>query len=229
VGIFRERMHGHRGRTVTHGFSDFRGVPNDPARPLGGIVEISGSENPIDEASRYQQILGLLGQFSGERFKAMMRQSPGRDRIVAMVIQAEDAPQVQNRVDLDPAVKDLDGLPVARVTYQNHPFELEARRVYGPKLVELLGASGAKYAFVSPIDEISASAHVMGTLRMGSDPASSVCDPTGRFHDVGNLYAGDGALFPTSSGFNPTHTLITLATRVAAEMVFPGAPERGLS
>ena len=50
VGIFDERLHGHRGRTVTHGFSDFRGVPNDPNWPLGGIVEISGSEVPIGEA-----------------------------------------------------------------------------------------------------------------------------------------------------------------------------------
>ena len=41
AGIFEERVHAHRGRTVTHGFSDFRGVPGDPLRPLGGIVEIS--------------------------------------------------------------------------------------------------------------------------------------------------------------------------------------------
>src|SRR5258706_2187864 len=47
VGVFDERLHGHRGRTVTHGFSDFRGVPGDVAKPLGGIVELSGSEHPI--------------------------------------------------------------------------------------------------------------------------------------------------------------------------------------
>ena len=31
----------------------------------------------------------------------------------------------------------------------------------------------------------------MGTLRMGPDSKTSVCDPTGRFHDIGNLYAAD--------------------------------------
>jgi choline dehydrogenase-like flavoprotein len=56
-----------------------------------------------------------------------------------------------------------------------------------------------------------------------------VCDPTGRFHDVGNLYAADGSLFPTSSGFNPTMTIMALAMRVAAGMAYPGAPERALS
>jgi choline dehydrogenase-like flavoprotein len=55
-----------------------------------------------------------------------------------------------------------------------------------------------------------------------------VCDPGGRFHQIGNLWAGDGALFPTSSGYNPTMTLVALAARVAAGIVFPGAPERVL-
>ena len=40
----------------------------------------------------------------------------------------------------------------------------------------------------------------MGTLRMGNDPATSVVDADGRFHDVDNLYACDGSVFPTSRG-----------------------------
>ena len=59
-------------------------------------------------------------------------------------------------------------------------------------------------------------------------PTASVCDPTGRFHDVGNLYAADGSLFPTSSGFPPTLTITALAAYVAAGMVCPGSPERAL-
>jgi gluconate 2-dehydrogenase alpha chain len=229
VGIFEERLHGHRGRTVTHGFSDFRGVPGDSTKPLAGIVEISGSEGPYSEAQYYASILRLLGgSWDGARFKSLMRQSPGRDRVIALALQAEDAPQLTNRVDLDPAVKDLDGLPVARVTYQNHAFELSARDFYAPKLLDALGAAGAKWAILAPADKISGSAHIMGTLRMGNDPRASVCDATGRFHDVGNLYAADGCLFPTSSGFNPTHTIMALATRVAGGMVFAGSPEKAL-
>jgi len=228
IGIYEERTHGHRGRTVTHGFSDFRGVPGDPDRPLGGIVEISGSEGPIFEATIYRQAMSQLRSFDGPRFKRLMRQSPFRDRIVALAMQAEDAPQVTNRVDLDPEVRDLDGLPVARITYRNHPFELTARELYAPRLLELVRTSGARWGGVLPIDEIPASAHVMGTLRFGDDPTASVCDAGGRFHQIGNLWVGDGALFPTSSGFNPTMTLVALAARVAAGMVFPGAPERAL-
>jgi choline dehydrogenase-like flavoprotein len=229
VGIFEERLHGHRGRTVSHGFTDFRGKPNDPMRPLGGIVEISGSEGVIDEAGYYKRVFTALGGFDGRIFKKLMRQSPGRDRIIAMVIQAEDAPQTTNRVDLDPSVVDLDGLPVARVTYKNHDFELSASQFYQPKMIEFLGACGAKWAAIAPKDDIPRSAHIMGTLRMGTDPKTSVLDENGRFHDVGNLWAADGAPFPTSSGYNPTLTIIALAARIAAGMVFPGNPEQALA
>lgn len=230
IGVFEERVHGHRGKAVSHGFSDFRGVPKDPTKPLGGIVEISGTAGALEESTFYTRILRTLSlQFDGLRFKRLMQQSPARDRLVALVMQAEDAPQLTNRVDLDPAVKDLDGLPVPRITYSSHAFELGARDVYAPKLMALLEASGARYGFVAPIDEISASAHVMGTLRSGKDPKTSVTDPAGRFHGIENLYASDGSLFPTSSGYNPTHTIVSLATRVAGEMVFPGSPERVLT
>ncbi len=228
AGIFEERVHGHRGRTVSHGFTDFRGKPNDPSRPMGGIVEISGSEGLIDEASYYKRIFTLLGGFDGTTFKKLMRQSPGRDRVLAMVMQAEDAPQVTNRVDLDPSVVDVDGLPVARVTYKNHPFELTASDFYRPKMLDFLLASGAKWAVPAPKDDIPVSAHIMGTLRFGPDPKTSVCNADGRFHDVGNLWAADGSLFPTSSGYNPTLTIVALACRVAGAMVFPGSAEKAI-
>lgn len=62
----------------------------------------------------------------------------------------------------------------------------------------------------------------MGTLRMGNDPTTSVCDRTGKFHDVGNFWCADGGLFPTSSGLNPTLTLQALALWVAANIVSSG-------
>lgn len=230
IGIFDDRLHSHRGKAVSDGFSDFRGLPKDPDKPLGGIVEISGTAGALEESTFYTRILRTVGtQFDGLRFKRLMQQSPARERLVALTMQAEDAPQVTNRVDLDPAVKDLDGLPVPRITYDSHAFELHAREVYSPKLMALLQASGARYGFIAPKDDISASAHVMGTLRSGVDPKTSVTNPAGRFHGVDNLYASDGALFPTSSGYNPTHTIVSLATHVAGEMVFPGAGERVLA
>lgn len=63
---------------------------------------------------------------------------------------------------------------------------------------------------------------------MGADPSESVCDPHGRFHDVENLYCADGGVFPTSSGYNPTPTIIAAALRLAGNLVYPGEPEKAL-
>ncbi|MEP6862360.1 MAG: GMC oxidoreductase [Deltaproteobacteria bacterium] len=77
---------------------------------------------------------------------------------------------------------------------------------------------------IAPRDAIPTSQHIMGTLRFGTNAATSVCDPNGKFWDIGNLYASDGSLFPTSTGFNPTMTIVTVALRVAAAMVNPTSP-----
>src|SRR5439155_18181466 len=111
----------------------------------------SAGEGPVAEASFYARLMKIIG-FDGARFKKLMRQSPGRDRAVALVLQAEDAPQPINRVDLDPEVRDLDGLPVPRVTYKSHAWELAARDFYSPKLLAILGASGARWAALAPSD-----------------------------------------------------------------------------
>jgi choline dehydrogenase-like flavoprotein len=63
---------------------------------------------------------------------------------------------------------------------------------------------------------------------MGDDPRASVCDRWGKFHDIDNLYCADGGVFVTSSGYNPTPTIIALALRLAGAIVSPGAPERAL-
>ena len=53
VGIYPQDLHGERGKSVTTGFSDFRGVPNDPQRPLGGIVEFGTNSEKIADAVQY--------------------------------------------------------------------------------------------------------------------------------------------------------------------------------
>jgi choline dehydrogenase-like flavoprotein len=224
IGIFEERVHPGRGRVISTGFADFRGVAGDPSKPLGGIVEIGAPQLLIGEAQSYLQAIAIGTPFSGALFKNLMRQSPLRDHVAAFTMHGEDAPQLTNVVDLDPGVRDLDKLPVARVTYSNSTYETSAAAFYGPKMLDIFGKAGARYGIVAPAGDVPSSAHIMGTLRFGADAKTSVCDATGRFHDIGNLYASDGALFPTSSGYNPTLTIVTLSLWVAGNMVNPGSP-----
>jgi len=58
-------------------------------------------------------------------------------------------------------------------------------------------------------------AHLLGTCRMGNDPATSVVDKYHRAHDVPNLFICDGSSFVSSGRGQPTMTIQALAFRAA--------------
>ncbi|MEW6683360.1 MAG: GMC family oxidoreductase [Nitrospirota bacterium] len=62
-------------------------------------------------------------------------------------------------------------------------------------------------------------AHQCGTVRFGTDPATSVLDINCRAHDVDNLYVVDSSFYPSSAALNPTHTLLANALRVGDHLV----------
>ena len=83
---------------------------------------------------------------------------------------------------------------------------------------ESLLAAGAYDVIIAPF--IAATGwHILGTCKMGDDPATSVVDRWGRAHDVENLFIFDGSVWPTSSGMNPTATIAALALRSAEHLV----------
>lgn len=244
-GFLPERAHGQRGKAVTHGVSDFRGVEpggaairvvqheGAPRVFMGGTVEFGASQGqPITEDGGVYAIdLGPAGFRRGAALKDALRDGALGQHLVGYIMQGEDAPQLTNRVDLDPTVRDVFGRPAARVTYRPHAYEGTARGFYVPVMRTALANAGATRVFAAPAEsalgEPTTSRHVMGTLRMGADPATSVLGPDGRFHDVDNLYACDGSVFPTGSGYNPTLTIFAVASRIAHGMAgtAPGTAE----
>ena len=62
---------------------------------------------------------------------------------------------------------------------------------------------------------INGVAHQNGTVRFGTDPATSALDVDCRMHDVDNLYVADASFFVSSTAVNPTLTIIANALRVA--------------
>ncbi len=217
-GIFPQRLHIHRGRVGSHGMDDFNRPP-DPDEPDkllgGGIVEFGAQLHPISEAKNLPVI--------GEAHKRYMRASPLRDHLGVITLIGEDLPLSSNRVDLDPNVRDVYGFPVARITYKEHPNDQCAASHFLPRLEEILRTAGAMAAF-SVLESMQTGGipdtkHILGALRMGTDPDRSVVNPYGRFHDLDNLYCADGGVFVTSTGYNPTLTTQALAARQAAWIV----------
>ncbi|MCA1846343.1 MAG: GMC family oxidoreductase, partial [Actinobacteria bacterium] len=237
ASFFTERMHAYRGRSTSHNLDDFA----DPEYPgasaaaqqaglpyiRGGVVEMGGSQDVIEEAFTYK---GLLEQATpekpfGSQFKKMMRASVLRDRLVGAEMIAEDLAYRRNFVDLDPKVRDANGFPVARITYAPGNHELTAQRFYVEELTKLMKASGADVtaavantssnSFPIGQGDVPGGAHIMGGMPMGEGPRRFVCDPHGRVHGLDNVFVTDGSVFVTSGAMNPTLTIMAVALRTA--------------
>ena len=55
--------------------------------------------------------------------------------------------------------------------------------------------------------------HQVGTARFGTNPASSVLDPTCKVHDVDRLYVADASVLPSAGVVNTGLTIAALALR----------------
>ena len=131
---------------------------------------------------------------------------------------AEDLPEEQNRVVLDPALKDADGIPAPKLIYRMSENSHRLLEFHLARAKESLEAAGANEVVIAPLIR-ETGWHILGTCKMGTDPATSVVDPWGRCHDVPNLFIFDGSIWPTSSGMNPTATIAALALWCAEHLV----------
>jgi choline dehydrogenase-like flavoprotein len=130
----------------------------------------------------------------------------------------EDLPEEDNRVTLDPVLADATGVPAPRVAYRASDNSRRLLDFHVARARESLLEAGARSVDTLALMR-SAGWHLLGTARMGTDPATSVVDPWGRAHDVGNLYVVDGSVFVTAGGVNPTNTICALALRFADRLV----------
>jgi choline dehydrogenase-like flavoprotein len=227
AGVFAERAHAWRGPSTTFTLDDFVGpVTGAAARAAGlpylkgGCCEVGGGTLLLEEAALYAGA-GLRGL----PLTRSLRDLALRDHIAGIQLNAEDMPQSANRVDLDPKVRDFRGFPVPRITHSPHRFELAAAAHFAPLLQQICRTA----APTPETDVIAASlggsaggragpyatAHIMGTARMGDDPRTSVTDRHGRLHEVPNVVLADASVFVSSAGFNPTLTIMALALRAA--------------
>ena len=235
IGLFSEDIHAWMGPASTHTIDDFvgpgfGGAAASAGLPYlkGGICEVGGSYTLLGEA----QIFSSLPDVWGKSHKELMRAGFIRRHIAAISMVGEDMPQLANRVDLDPDIKDVYGMPVPRITRSAHLFELAASTLLAPKLAAIcLAAPGAIAGFSLPAGTLAeltgdggplagpaSTAHIMGTARMGDDADTSVVNAVGRMHEFDNVYVADGSVFTSAGGANPTVTIMALALRMARQI-----------
>jgi len=141
----------------------------------------------------------------------------------AIFIVGDDLPLPGNRVTLSASERDSDGLPSAKVEYRLCPNDRRMMDFAIERAKELARACGAvevtsndhtKERGATPIPAF----HLLGTCRMGTDPADSVVDEWHRCWDVPNLYIMDGSVMPTGGAVNPKGTIGAMTLRAATHL-----------
>ena len=136
-------------------------------------------------------------------------------RQMGMMVSATSLPMDRNNISLHPEKTDKWGRPAIVVTYKDHPDDVANAQFLQDKAQELLDAVGPERTWTQPAQETTGGVHLLGTCRMGDDPATSVIDKNHRAHDVPNLFVCDGSSLVTSTRGQPTMSIMALAFRAA--------------
>jgi choline dehydrogenase-like flavoprotein len=207
-GIFEHELNEYKSVQVTRILHDF--YDSDPKRGFYGGGGIDARINP--QPALWAMASGGDLPYWGKEFKERIEAFP---RAMASTGHSTSLPMESNSVSIDPTLKDAWGIPAIRVTYKDHPDDLAMAKFLQDRSYEILQAAGAQKIWRDAIEENTAGVHLLGTARMGNDPASSVIDKYHRTHDVPNLFLCDGSSFVTSGRGQPTMTIQALAFRAA--------------
>ena len=61
---------------------------------------------------------------------------------------------------------------------------------------------------------LAGTAHALGSMVTGLDPAASVVDPDGKVHGMEGLHVWDGSVLPRASRVNPALTIYAWGLRL---------------
>jgi choline dehydrogenase-like flavoprotein len=154
----------------------------------------------------------LAGRGWGPQARRRIAEYP---RTLSVLVCTDDEAFADNGVTLaDDWGPDEHG-PVPKVTYHPTPSSQANQDWLARKASQILRAAGAREVHRTRF-ALSLLTHIMGTMRIGSDPATSVLDPSGEAHFVEGLFGGDSSVLPNGlGGPNPTLTAQAVAVRTA--------------
>jgi len=176
-------------------------------------VQCGAGVNPLN--LRIRNVAGY-----GSNFKRELRQLNVCHAVMDM--QGSLAVSPETFVDLDRERKDRYGMPLPRVHLRYGRNDIAMAKNMVETCVEIIEAAGgqvhSKPNKITPEElEIDLN-HWVGTVRMGTDPKSSVVNTIGQMHDVPNLFIGDSSVFAANPEKNPTLTNIALSWRMSEHL-----------
>jgi choline dehydrogenase-like flavoprotein len=208
VGRFAERTDADRGpwgatATTRHFYE------TDPANDFvrGFIITAMRGFSPLDTALQVAPW--------GDGHHAALEHHLNHEAVVW--VSGDDEPEPHNRVELDWDHTDAWGMPGVTTHYTLSDNSRRMGEAAIARATELCHAAGADSVRCFGFDQLMGW-HLLGTARMGDDPADAVVDADLRAHEVPNLYVVDGSAMASAAPVNPTHTVQALALRAADDV-----------
>ncbi|HEY6525063.1 MAG TPA: GMC family oxidoreductase, partial [Solirubrobacteraceae bacterium] len=192
-GLFEEPQDAHRVYPISAHCMTFQSDANG-----GFIVEAATIQDPIGFSIMLCDEDGA--PMWGRRLSEIVRRYRYFSGLLAMV------------TDQNNGVAWIDEDGRDRYSYAFNDVERERDEASSRFAREALLAAGAKRVLPSS----QCNTHVQGGCRMGSDPERSVVDAHAESHDVRRLFVGDSSVIPTTISVNPSLTIMSLASRLAA-------------
>lgn len=217
-GAFRSERAAWR---IEIGNEGFNWPITDPYKTTADLIDGTNTSNTYPLPGAGGGSPALFGPALVQQLNSLLTR---QFRIAFLVEQVEDDPnKATSYIVPSKTYTDRLGIPRPEVHYDLSEYTRkgfkQARILASHIITELLGATeltftgenigtfthdGETYGF-------QGAGHLMGTYRMGDDPAHSVVDKYQRSWDHSNLFlVGDG-VFPTTSTSNPSLTLAALA------------------
>jgi len=185
------------------GLADFYHGADDSEFPLGEI-QLMGRND-------FDTILWLAEKiYPGKNYEELKQMT------IDFWLTAEDLPSSENRVTLTNDGK------IKVYYYRNNYTAYEKLKEKLKEIFIKLGELDDKYKNIQWAGydlDISGMSHQNGTLRFGTDPATSVLDINCKAHELDNLYAVDASFFPSCGAFNPSLTIAANALRVGDHFI----------
>jgi choline dehydrogenase-like flavoprotein len=232
LGLANEPLYPYRGPPSTSGIDVTR---DGPFRAQRSAFRISlGNDGWSRAGAPYSDVQAAVrgsapGLGAAPLFGRRLREHVAArvPRQLRLSCSTEVLPSEANRVTLSEKVDAL-GRPVAHLEFRADEYTKAGLRAATRSMAHILDAVGVTERVVDEdFDTYSGAGHIMGTCRMGIDPASSVVGADCRSHDHANLFIVGGSVFPTCGTANPTLTIAALALRAAATVRSAAIAARG--
>lgn len=212
TGIWKDRVDGWSGNDAFCLLTqEFYETDEDRDFTRGYEMQLTRSQGPLVSALGGFGLDISWGPGHHERFEQVFGHS------ATLAVTCEDLPDDRNYISIDESQTDRFGVPAARMHYS---VDANAEKMLDHGIAraqELLKEAGAVETIVTRILP-GAGFHLMGTARMGDDPATSVVDADCVSHDIANLMIIDGSVFASAAAVNPTPTMQAIALRAADQL-----------